>query len=465
MVSLPTTRFEPAAGELEPRSMKRRGLFPFRSEPLAAASLACVLLLFVVNLTTGYLNSWLVFVPVPSIGSVFRDFLFGLLLLVFLYYFLMYLAGRRVFFNVAQLWAFVAVYGLCLVPFAPEFFPAALGFRNIFYPLAAVTFLTVLSFSPNAIRSALALRSLAVYAFSLAALCGVIDFAMGGEFIKMLGFNPEYNDQVAQMVRSHLGITRANAGVADALNYGYLMAFAFVFFYYLMSQKCSATQRAAIVIGFVFSGLACLLSMTRGAILALGLAGLAYVLYRSPLRAILLTLFLVVVGSLYLTEIEYGQIMLDRFSESDAGSSKSSSERVDAVVGALVELNANPLIGQGLGTQGAATGYQVTDRRIATDNSFFWIMLETGIVGFVCMLAAYLYMLHFLFSRRRHGEYRAFVVTAALVLVVAAVLSSAPVSPTLAIPFWLILVSESFIPAAANKPGTQNRKPLKSATA
>jgi hypothetical protein len=410
-----------------------------------------VQVIFLVNFFSGYINSWFVAVPIPSIGSVLRDLLFGAILIVVFFYSSLAMARAGILARPAAPWAVAALLGLILIPFAPDMFAAVLGFRNIFYPLVGIALLITLSRSRRAQAYALRMRMIAVMSLACIALIGVIDVFMDGEFTLMLGFNPEYNEQVAMMVRRHLGVTRANAGVSDALNYGYLMAFAAVYFAYLTAVEHGAKWRTIVRCAFFLSVAACMLSMTRGAILAISMALLCYGIYRSAWRTGLVVMIVGVCSALYVSETEYGRLMVDRFTESDAGSQKSSEERVSAVTAAIDVIGLNPFMGQGLGTQGAATAYQKVDQRIATDNSFFWILLEMGLIGFGVTMAAVWATSRYLLRKSASREYRVFVKVSMIVLLVAALLSSAPVSPTFSIALWTILIAEFFLTTTAGQ--------------
>jgi len=396
--------------------------------------------LIVTNLFSGYLNSWLLSVPIPSIGSVIRDVVFiGSISCVLFFLPKSSLAGH--FPPLLLVWLIPLLYSFVVLIFSPSFGPGLLGIRNLFYPLIL---LPVVLISQNQLSNSTfdRLSKVISYWLILVAAIGIVDVFTDGNFTLMLGFNPEYNEQVAMMVRQHLGITRANAGVADALNYGYLMALATLFLIY-KSKAFLINSRGRVLyrLGAVLTALACLLSLTRGAILALAISSAYYGIRRAPMFTIITLALGIGLTSVYAEEFEVGRLLLDRFTESDSGSEVSSQERVNAVDVAIDILATKPF-GIGLGTQGAATSYQSVDQRVATDNTFFWAALEIGIFGAIAYFYAYWYTIKRFYLRTQNLNYRSFVSSSTILMIIACLLSSAPVSPTFAIFFWLLLSVE-----------------------
>lgn len=417
--------------------------------PLTIILLMLIICLVIFNIFSGYINSWLINFPVPSIGSVLRDATLILLIT---------LAIARAMFaqqsipRVVAAWLICCIYMAALIPFAPNAMYALLGFRNIAYPLAGVALIyftyslkTNLSFS---IAISLCLKSILLVVATL----GVLDYATDGEFIYALGFNPEYNEFVALMVRHHLGLTRANAGVSDALNFGYLMAFSSIYALYLMeSNKYQARSTFCLNLFprvlFIASFAACVLSITRGAILAVVVAIVLRYLLR---KLIFLPLLIVILATGSFVQLApqldgLSEVLYDRFSQEDSGSELSSHQRIDAALHSMELIRADPLLGVGLGTQGAPSYFDQDDKRVATDNSFLWILLDTGVLGFLIIMLSYYSIFAYLYKIKAGRNYREFVALSGVILFFAASLSSAPLSPTLAITFWLLLVSEAQI--------------------
>lgn len=396
--------------------------------------------LVIINLFSGYVNSWLLSIPVPSIGSVFRDIAF-IGCLVSILFFLPKASLKGKFPKLFAVWAVPFVYSLIVLIFSPALGPGLLGIRNLFYPLIL---LPVVLIPSNHLMSCKFgnLSNFCAYWLIVAATIGIVDVLTDGNFTLILGFNPEYNEQVAMMVRQHLGITRANAGIADALNYGYLMALATLFLIYKSKSYLSrSAHRIWFRFGAVLTSVACVLSLTRGAILALAISTFFYGLRRAPIFTVCALFMSAGVVNIYATEFEVGRLLLDRFTESDSGSKISSQERVNAVDIALDMLSNKPF-GIGLGTQGAATSYQSIDQRVATDNTFFWAALEIGLFGVMAYFFSYVYTVRYFYARTENLNYRSFLSGCAILLAVACLLSSAPVSPTFAIFYWLILSVE-----------------------
>lgn len=404
--------------------------------------------LLLLNIFSGYINSWLLTFPVPTIGSVLRDVVFLCLIFPLV---VVALANKN--FKATYpvvMWGIAAAFCLLLVFFAPSVLSGAMGFRNIFYPLAGISVLLFFYRNDNAQFYALKLRSWTVIVFIVISIFGILDFSTGGEFPKLLGFNPAYNDLVSMMVRKHLGITRANAGVSDALNYGYLMAFSALYASYLMDNVQERMHKVAWLL-MVASSVACILSMTRGAIIALLMVMFLKMFIKAPVKTLLISSFFLMALMSYASTTEYGRIVLDRFTEKDAGSESSSNERVNMVFKSLSAISENPILGVGLGSQGAPNVAEDIDLRIATDNSFFWILLDTGVFGFCLIMSSYALTFIYLIKKAATRHYKKFVLLSLILLVIAALLSSAPVSPTFALCFWVILASEFFlaVPVAA----------------
>lgn len=399
--------------------------------------------LLLLNIFSGYINSWLLTFPVPTIGSVLRDVVF----LCLIFPLVVFALANKKFKTTypVVMWGIAAAFCMLLVFFAPSVSSGAMGFRNIFYPLAGISVLLFFYRNDYAQFYALKLRSWTVIIFIVISIFGILDFSSGGEFPKLLGFNPAYNDLVSMMVRKHLGITRANAGVSDALNYGYLMAFSALYASYLLDNVQGRMHKAAAWLLMVASSVACILSMTRGAIIALLVVMFVKMFIKAPVKTLLISsLFLITLMS-YASTTEYGQIVIDRFTEKDAGSETSSNERVNMIFNSLNAISENPFLGVGLGTQGAPNVAEDIDLRISTDNSFFWILLDTGVLGFCLIMFSYFMTFRYLIKNAGSKYYKKFVLLSLILLIIAALLSSAPVSPTFALCFWVIITSEFFL--------------------
>lgn len=413
------------------------------------SSIASLLLisLFLLNIFSGYINSWFLTFPIPTIGSVLRDLIF--IIIIFpLAHFAIVNKQFRVIYPVAM-WTVAAAFCLVLVFFSPSVFRGAMGFRNIFYPLAGISVLLFFHHNDRTIFQAIRLRYCAVTIFLIISIFGILDFLSGGSFPELLGFNPAYNDLVSMMVRKHLGITRANAGVSDALNYGYLMAFTALYGVYLLDIEVGRGRRLLWLL-VIASSVACVLSMTRGAIIALFLIIFIKMFIKTPFKTVLISFIFFTAIISYALTTEYGQVVIDRFTERDPGSESSSNERINAALKSFSAISENPLLGVGLGTQGAPTLFEDVDLRIATDNSFLWILLDTGIIGFMLIMLSYFSIFTFLLRKTWSRCYQKFVLLSLLLLIISAILSSAPVSPTFSLCFWIILTAEFILSSRFN---------------
>lgn len=428
---------------------------PLKSTPQTCAhswhisSVASLLLisLLLLNIFSGYINSWFLTFPVPTIGSVLRDLVFIIIIFP-----LAHLAIVNKQFRViypAAMWTVAAAFCLVLLLLSPSTFRGAMGFRNIFYPLAGISVLLFFHRNNRAIFQAVKLRYCAVTIFLIISIFGILDFLSGGSFPELLGFNPAYNDLVSMMVRKHLGITRANAGVSDALNYGYLMAFTALYGVYLLDIEVGRVRRILWLL-VTMSSVACVLSMTRGAIIALFIIIFLKMFIKTPLKTVLISVLFFISIISYALTTEYGQVVIDRFTERDPGSESSSNERINAALKSFSAISENPLLGLGLGTQGAPTLFEDVDLRIATDNSFLWILLDTGIIGFILIILSYFSTFIFLLKKSWNRCYKKFVLLSLILLIISALLSSAPVSPTFSLCFWIILTTEFILSSRFN---------------
>lgn len=373
-------------------------------------------------------------VSIASLGSVIRDAIFFTLLF---YTIAIYYKNKHIkmplFVHITMLFL---LYICALIFFSESILIGILGLRNIiFFSIIVVVILSLKSFNAYRILN----NSIILLAFILS-IFGILDYFTLGEFPLSLGFDPTYNDQVAMMVRHHLGIVRANGGITDALNYGYLMVLMYI--YILLLKSKNVNKNIILNLLIFLCALAVILSLTRGAILALFIVTLISLMV-SNLKMIIIIpilLFFIGYGLSSLEDFQFiTEMLTDRFLENDKGSSISTLERMNAWDRSLILFLNNPLLPLGLGTQGAATAYTAIDNRVATDNSFFWILLETGFIGIVLIIMIFclIFIKAFLLSKGKND--RIFVINMYILLVIAGWLSSAPMSPTFAIAFWMFI--------------------------
>lgn len=271
--------------------------------------------------------------------------------------------------------------------------------------------------------------------FIFVASLGTLDVAANGHLIELLGYQANYGGAEFSLVTRYYDTVRANAGIGDALAFGYLMTAATV--YFLNEIKVRGLSAMALG-GAAICTVACLLTLTRGAIAA---TALAYVFFLMSPRGLLI-LFLVFGAALagITASSQYTDLFLGRFTDSDEGSAYSSELRV-IMAEASIDFLANNPVGIGIGTQGAGNLLSDTDLRLNTDNYFFHMFLELGLSGgliFLAFLAAQIR----LFLRRKVCA--AGKISMVSLLLITSALSSSIAFATLCVPYWmtLLLLSE-----------------------
>lgn len=284
----------------------------------------------------------------------------------------------------------------------------------------------------------------------MVATISIIDVLMNGEFIKLLGYDEHYAGEQLNLINSYDGMVRATGGFSDALNFGYMLTLGVLLCMECFSQGYK--RLLMLIISFVLFIAICM-SLTRGAILV---AVLIYALYIISNRKMLLcgiTLFVIIIPVLAIsTNIfdNYTEILIGRFTDSSQASRGSTQGRIDMAINSLNFLSEHPS-GIGLGTQGSGNMLSVKDNRLNTDNYFFWIALETGIIGLIIniiYLASQFYsstLLNRIYgSHCSHMHYRLYFLFGSIYFISAA-LSSAPSSSTFSIYYWTVLALIPFL--------------------
>lgn len=362
---------------------------------------------------------------------------------------------------------------LLLVP-SPAKVPAILAARNLLlYPM--VGFATYVLVTRRWLDVRVLLGTLSVFGFIVAAL-GILDTATHGGIVTSLGYRRDYagvegtsNRLIAGASAAFQGYVRASGGISNALVFGYLMAAMAVFATWMLERAVTRSgwrSRAGLIyvaLGIV-AGLACVDSLTRGALIALVVGLLLLVVLRrsrpvllGALSTVILSLFLAWAGSVPLSAAVPGQAagpgLLDvvgtRVTSSDPTSQESSSLRVDEVRLGLESLAARPM-GNGLGTEGSASN-RAAQLGIAPDVFVLIVALQTGIVG--TGLYGLIFVAMILWAARRPTPGRALVVATVGIFGITSVLSASPDAPVLASTIWILLLAVSATPL--DEPGYQ----------
>ncbi|WNJ81166.1 O-antigen ligase family protein [Cedecea neteri] len=269
--------------------------------------------------------------------------------------------------------------------------------------------------------------------FIVMSIIAIIDVFSNGTFTLLLGYNPNYGGDGFQLITRYYDLVRANGGFADALAFGYLMVAGFIFFIYRIKNTKDKMQIIN-VIGVVLTSLAVVLSITRGAIIALVVASLFY-LYKSRVWVRASVFLLSVSVVLVISLSDYSGVFMGRFTDSDKGSQTSTNLRYEMALKSIDYLTEHPM-GVGLGTQGAGSTLTKIDERVNTDNFIFHSFLELGIVNgslFILFILSQFRIIYVNTKKRREIFFALF-----SLYIISAAFSSALQSGTLSVIFWII---------------------------
>lgn len=404
-----------------------------------------LLTLVAMTLFSPYISSWLIFFKNVPFGALLRDILVSTLFFISLMRFLTEKFSDKFLFYSFLYTVFIIFYYFILVLFSPNILSSLVGLRNIFYSFTGIALLIACHGSQHFGQR---IRNLLISLGIVIGLMGIADFFSNGKSNLLLGFNPAYiptGELLGDLVRFHLGLTRANAGIGDALTYGYVAA---LFCIYAAYHYISIGHQRVFKIRTLFCIALCLtgviLSMTRGAIIAVAISLLILIVGHYRWRCIK---YLIIVACISAAILYYSgliDILVGRFTESDHGSLISSSVRIDNALKSIDILSDSPVVGAGLGTQGAGQQFSTEDLRVATDNSFLWIALETGLPGFGLYLFSMMSTVLIIRKNSKcNQQFRLFIIAFVCLYLVAGFLSSALLSPTFIITFFVIIVAES----------------------
>ncbi|MGY5956336.1 O-antigen ligase domain-containing protein [Kosakonia sp. BK9b] len=291
-------------------------------------------------------------------------------------------------------------------------------------------------------RIALFLKQVLTIIFLITSTIAIIDVVTDGQFTLVLGYNPNYGGDNFSLINRYYDLVRANGGFADALAFGYLMVIAFIFFAYNIFSKYGS--KYVNFLGAILSTVACFMSITRGAIIALVLAGLIFLL-RSNIIVKISAAFMALLLLVAISLSSYSDVFIGRFTDSDKGSKVSTTLRFDMALKSVDFLVKHPL-GEGLGSQGAGSTLSKTTERINTDNFIFHGLLEAGIFGGLMFQVLVLYQFR-VFYKKTKGSRQFFFALFFLYWLSAAVSSSLQAG-ILSVLFWVvcfIIYSETII--------------------
>jgi O-antigen ligase len=395
-----------------------------------------ILCLLISSIWSAYVSSWIPSPIGPPVGALLRDSILFLLLIlcVWRYFSLKHTTKINVFLLI--IWLTIVYYCALIIPFSPAVDMALNGIRvYILFP-AVFLILYILSATGRDLRNSqnFIITIFLINCF-LTALIGILDVATLGELPLILGYNPDFGGGDFKQVNSFDGFIRATGGFADALNFGYLMSIG-----YLVSLDVIFVDEnrylKRIFVGLVafLCFIACVMSLTRGAILVVLIVTFFYILRH---RAV--TLFVLVASLSFIIIISVSPELYDllfiRFTDGNLESAGSTQGRIDMAIDSIKYLS-NHFMGSGLGTQGAANRFSNTDFRINTDNYFFWAALEIGIIG---SLIFFLYIFLQFYVTLQLKKVDGFTVLMIILFISSGLISSAPTSAIFSVSFWLML--------------------------
>lgn len=403
-----------------------------------------------VNLFSPYISSWMVSVlPFPP-GAILRDVLNALFVVLML---IRFLVDRKKihFFLVFTIfaWGSLVLWVIALTIFSSDKVQAIMGGRSyILFPAVFIALAILKVCYSESLNVEKVVRYI-IFLMLTVAVIAIIDVLMKGELIKLLGYDEHYAGDQLNLINSYDGMIRATGGFSDALNFGYMLTLGV-----LLCMECFSQgyKRAWMLIASLVIFTAICMTLTRGAILV---AVIIYAFYIISNRKMLLsgiTLFLIVIPILMVsTNIfdKYIDTLVGRFTDSSQTSRGSTQGRIDMAMNSLSYLSEHPS-GIGLGTQGSGNMLSVKDNRLNTDNYFFWMALETGIVGLIINIFYMASQFYASFSLDRryntHPSYACFRIyfLLGITFFISAALSSAPSSSTFSIYYWTVLALMPF---------------------
>lgn len=391
-----------------------------------------LLLVLFAAMWSAYIASWAgKIIPSVPLGAVFRD----ILLLIFYISSLFVLFKRRVDRNLVILnffYIFLLFVCLGLVFYAPSILAGVNGMRS--YTLFPSVFLSLLNFrkiiKERDAKYVLWFVVINAILVSFLAIAGVL---IGPQVFEVFGYSTDFAGGDFKAIDSYEELFRANGGVADALNFGYLMSAIYVFLLNAVFGGYKKYWYVLLPVMLIIVASA-FMSLTRGAMVIISLSTLIYIFKRKSIKLFSLTFLLVVAALLYMPS-EFYDTLAGRLTDSSSTSAGSTQERFQMAEKSINFLAVNPM-GVGMGTQGSANRFNTVDQRINTDNYFFWVFLELGI--YVGMLFFSFLVFEVLVARKYLFE-KDFLYVMLLGLFLSSLVSSAPTSAIYCIYFWTLL--------------------------
>ena len=239
--------------------------------------------LFYMVILSPYISSWFPTLNGMPLGPIIRQLFFVLIFIIFI------INIRKAIDvdvkKICHIYLFV-----CLLTFVSFLYgPSspvqyAVGVASfIFYPAIFIFSLLLLNIVSK--KNYLIFDKFFTNFFIVIGLFASLDVAMNGGLVEVFGYNPNYGGDDFSLITSYNGVTRANAGISDALAFGYLMAIAVIYFF----NRSRRIYSVANYIGLFVCTMAGMLSLTRGAMISIFMT---YIFYMFTFRRLLILLLI-----------------------------------------------------------------------------------------------------------------------------------------------------------------------------
>lgn len=404
-----------------------------------------IISMLAINLWAPYIGSWIPEIAGAPAGAVIRDIvnaiLFGYaILIIFLKKCFIY---QGILLPVLT-WLALLMWVLALMLFSPNLIQAIMGARSyILFPSIFIIVVIVGNSKNSYIDRDLIINFLVFFAVT-SSLIAILDVAMMGFLKTMLGYRQDYAGDNFSLIDSYDGRIRATGGFSDALNFSYYLAISLL----VSMQQYHEKRKTIFIISAMIIFVCIVMTLTRGAVLCAIVIFIFYLFVSCSYRNIVIKyffaascLFLICIYS-YDMWSPYIELMVERFTDSSSTSKGSTMGRVTMALAAIKSLMLDP-IGVGLGTQGSGNLVSSSDLRVNTDNYFFWMALETGVIGLLlnlvflstCFISAF----SLAGKNRANLVQKSFLWLMLFCYVFSAAVSSAPSSSTFSIVFWMVM--------------------------
>lgn len=388
-----------------------------------------ITLLYLVILSP-YFSSWLPSIAGMPVGPILRQAIFGIIFCIAIFF--TKKPENTDARKIVQIYVLVCILTVISFAYGPSSpVQYAVGVASfIFYP-ATFLFALILLDAETAEENNetfFLFDNFFITFFIAVAAVGSLDVALDGKLVEFFGYNPNYGGDDFSLITSYNGVVRANAGISDALAFGYLMSVAIIYFFNRSGRITSQVN----TIGIMICTIACMLSLTRGAMISVFFT---FAIYMFTFKRLAILILLLPVAVYLISISPYADLFLGRFTDSDESSETSSLLRIIMAINSIDFLSQNPM-GIGIGTQGAGNTLSDTDNRLNTDNYIFHIFLELGL--FFGMAFIYFLLKQFLYAFKRI-ESNKFIASYTLLFIISASLSSSIAFATLGVIYWFVL--------------------------